>query len=177
MTDPVRVGVVGLGYWGPNLARNFDRLPGAELRWICDTSGEARERWSGELRGARASADVDELLADPDLDALVVATDVPSHASLAMRALDAGKHCFVEKPLAQDAASAERLTQLADQGDRVLMVGHLLCYHPGVRALSDPPRLQSTLAPLQSGVAMGMGSGQHAVPDLAAEPRRGGDRR
>jgi predicted dehydrogenase len=135
VTDPVRVGVVGLGYWGPNLARNFDRLPGAELRWICDASAEARERWSGELRGARASADVEELLADRDLDAVVIATDVPSHASLAVRALEAGKHCFVEKPLAQSVAEAEQVVSAAAAAERTLMVGHLLEYHPGVEKL------------------------------------------
>ena len=137
MTDPVRVGVVGLGYWGPNLARNFDRLPGAELRWICDAFAEARERWSGELPGARAAADVEELLADRELDAVVIATDVPSHASLAVRALEAGKHCFVEKPLAQSVAEAEQVVSAAAAAGRTLMVGHLLEYHPGVRKLKE----------------------------------------
>jgi predicted dehydrogenase len=137
VTDPVRVGVVGLGYWGPNLARNFHRLPGAELRWICDSSEQARERWSAELRGARASGDVDELLDDPDLDAVVVATDVPSHAALATRVLDAGKHCFVEKPLAQSVAEAEQVVAAASSAERVLMVGHLLEYHPGVEKLKE----------------------------------------
>jgi len=135
VTDPVRVGVVGLGYWGPNLARNFDRLPGAELRWICDASAEARERWSGELRGARASGNLDELLADTELDAVVIATDVPSHASLATRVLEAGKHCFVEKPLAQSVAEAEQVVSAAAAAGRTLMVGHLLEYHPGVEKL------------------------------------------
>jgi predicted dehydrogenase len=137
VTDPVRVGVVGLGYWGPNLARNFDRLPGAELRWICDASDEARERWRAEFRGARAAADFDELLSDPDLDAVVVATDVPTHASLALRALDAGKHCFVEKPLAQSVAEAEQVVAAAASAGRTLMVGHLLEYHPGVERLKE----------------------------------------
>jgi predicted dehydrogenase len=137
VTDPVRVGVVGLGYWGPNLARNFDRLPGAELRWICDAFPEARERWAGELRGARVAADLDELLADPELDAVAVATDVPSHAALAVRVLEAGKHCFVEKPLAQSVAEAEQVVAAAASAGRTLMVGHLLEYHPGVEKLKQ----------------------------------------
>ena len=137
MTDPVRVGVVGLGYWGPNLARNFDRLPGAELRWICDASPEARERWAGELRGARVASDLDELLADPELDAVAVATDVPTHAALAVRVLEAGKHCFVEKPLAQSVAEAEQVVAAAASAGRTLMVGHLLEYHPGVEKLKE----------------------------------------
>src|SRR5690349_14068148 len=125
-----RVGVVGLGYWGPNLARNFDRLPGAELRWICDASAEARDRWGAELPSARVASDVEELLADPELDAVVVATDVPSHAAIALRALDAGKHCFVEKPLAYSVAEAEQVVAAASASGRTLMVGHLLEYHP-----------------------------------------------
>ncbi len=132
---PVRVGVVGLGYWGPNLARNFDRLPDAELRWICDGCDEARARWAAAFPAARATAELDELLADDELDAVVVATDVPSHAGIAVRALAAGKHCFVEKPLAVSVADAERVVEAAREADRVLMVGHLLEYHPGVERL------------------------------------------
>jgi predicted dehydrogenase len=137
VTDPVRVGVVGLGYWGPNLARNFDRLPGAELSWICDASEESLERWGAEFRAARASAEIDELLADPELDAVVVATDVPSHAAIAQRVLEAGKHCFVEKPLAQSVAEAEQVVAAAASAGRTLMVGHLLEYHPGVEKLKE----------------------------------------
>jgi predicted dehydrogenase len=137
VTDPVRVGVVGLGYWGPNLARNFDRLPGAELRWICDAAEESLERWGAEFTAARASADLEELLADPDLDAVVVATDVPSHAAIAQRVLEAGKHCFVEKPLAQSVAEAEQVVAAAASSGRTLMVGHLLEYHPGVEKLKE----------------------------------------
>ncbi|HKN92780.1 MAG TPA: Gfo/Idh/MocA family oxidoreductase [Thermoleophilaceae bacterium] len=133
----IRVGVVGLGYWGPNLARNFDRLPGAELRWICDQSQEARERWAPSFPDARVSGDLDELLEDADLDAVVVATHVPTHSPLAVRVLGAGKHCFVEKPLAQSVAEAEQVVAAAREAGRVLMVGHLLEYHPGVEKLKE----------------------------------------
>jgi predicted dehydrogenase len=133
----IRIGVVGLGYWGPNLARNFDRLPGAELRWICDESQEARERWAPAFPDARASGDLEELLEDPELDAVVVATHVPSHAALAVRVLGTGKHCFVEKPLAQSVAEAEQVVAAARESGRVLMVGHLLEYHPGVEKLKE----------------------------------------
>ncbi|HEY7632384.1 MAG TPA: Gfo/Idh/MocA family oxidoreductase [Thermoleophilaceae bacterium] len=132
-----RIGVVGLGYWGPNLARNFDRLPGAELRWICDQSQEARERFAPTFPDARVSGDIDELLADPELDAVVIATHVPSHAPLALRVLGAGKHCFVEKPLAYSVAEAEQVVAAAREAGRVLMVGHLLEYHPGVEKLKE----------------------------------------
>jgi predicted dehydrogenase len=132
-----RIGVVGLGYWGPNLARNFDRLPGAELSWICDQSEAAIERWGPSFPGARTSTELDELLADPELDAVVVATHVPSHGVLATQVLAAGKHCFVEKPLAQSVAEAEQVVAAARDAGRVLMVGHLLEYHPGVEKLKE----------------------------------------
>jgi predicted dehydrogenase len=133
----IRVGVVGLGYWGPNLARNFDDLPGVELAWCCDAREERRERFAAVHRSTRFTADLDELLGDEALDAIVLATPVPSHAELAQRVLAAGKHCFVEKPLAQSAADAQLAIDAAKQAGRVLMVGHLLEYHPGVRLLKE----------------------------------------
>jgi predicted dehydrogenase len=133
--SPLRIGVVGLGYWGPNLARNFAALPGCELAWCCDPSAEALERIAGRFPQARLSDDLNELLDDPALDAVALATPVPSHAETAMRVLEAGKHCFVEKPLAQSVADAERVVAAADTAARVLMVGHLLEYHPGVQRL------------------------------------------
>jgi predicted dehydrogenase len=134
---PVSVGVVGLGYWGPNLARNFGALPGAELRWGCDDDPDVRARLAPRHPGTRFTADLDDLLNDPTLDAVVLATPVPTHATLAVRVLEAGKHCFVEKPLAQSAADAERACAAARASGRVLMVGHLLQYHPGVNKLKE----------------------------------------
>jgi predicted dehydrogenase len=133
----VRVGVVGLGYWGPNIARNFDRLPGAELRWVCDTDASALERAAGQLPGVRTTSDLGELLADAELDAIAVTTPVPTHAELALRVIDAGKHCFVEKPLAQSVEAAEDVAAAAERAGVVLMVGHLLEYHPGVERLKQ----------------------------------------
>jgi predicted dehydrogenase len=133
--SPIRVGVVGLGYWGPNLARNLDRLAGAELRWICDGSNAARERVASQFPRVAVSADLGELLADPELDAVVCATPVATHAEVALAVLAAGKHCFVEKPLAPSVAAAEEVAAAARASSRVLMVGHLLEYHPGVEEL------------------------------------------
>ena len=135
--DRVRIGVAGLGYWGPNLARNFAAIPGCELAWCCDGDGGARERAAARFPGVRVTAELDELLADPALDAVALATPVPSHAELATRVLEAGKHCFVEKPLAQSVADAERVLAAAQASGRVLMVGHLLEYHPGVQKLKE----------------------------------------
>jgi predicted dehydrogenase len=132
---PIRVGVAGLGYWGPNLARNLAAIPGCELRWLCDGSEEARTRAAGMFPAARVTAEVEELLADPELDAVALATPVPTHAELAVRVVEAGKHCFVEKPLATTAVDAERAVEAAERAGRVLMVGHLLEYHPAVDRL------------------------------------------
>jgi predicted dehydrogenase len=137
LTDKVRVGVVGLGYWGPNLVRNFDRLPDAELAYCCDLD-------EGHLAKARtlyphavATNDLDAMLADPTLDAVVIATSVPTHYALGKKALEAGKHTFIEKPIALKATHAEDLLATADARGVKLMVGHLLEYHPAVRKLKE----------------------------------------
>ena len=132
-----RVAIVGLGYWGSNIARNLEALPGCELAWCCDTDGERRERMRAAFPAARFSADLSEVLADESVTAVAVATPVSTHAALAELTLASGRHCFVEKPLACDVASAERLVALAAERQRVLMVGHLLAYHPALVALKD----------------------------------------
>lgn len=135
--DTLRLGVVGLGYWGPNLARNFDALAECELAWCCDADPGARERLVGQYPATRFTGEIQDLLRDPELDAVVLATPVPTHASLAVQVLEAGKHCMVEKPLAQSVADAERAVVAAERVGCVLMVGHLLEYHPGVRKLKE----------------------------------------
>jgi predicted dehydrogenase len=133
----LRVGVVGLGYWGPNLARNLAAIPGCELTWLCDASEQARGRVAPSFPGARVSGELFDLLDDPSLDAVVLATPVPSHAELALAVAEAGKHCFVEKPLATNAADAERAVAAFERAGRTLMVGHLLEYHPAVARLKE----------------------------------------
>jgi UDP-N-acetyl-D-mannosaminuronate dehydrogenase len=115
----VSVGVVGLGYWGPNLARTFDRLGETELRWICDASEDAIARAKTQFPSTRTTTSLDDLLNDDELDAIVVATPVPLHAELGVRVLEAGKHCFVEKPLAQSVAVAERVVEAAERADKI----------------------------------------------------------
>ncbi len=136
-SSPVRIGVAGLGYWGPNLARNFEAIPGAELVWGCDASEERLQRLRERLPEVRLTRDLDDLLSDPELDAVALATPVPTHAALSTAVLEAGKHCFVEKPLAQSVSDAERALRAAEDSRRVLMVGHLLEYHPGVQKLKE----------------------------------------
>ncbi len=134
---PVKVGVVGMNYWGPNLARNFARLPGTRLSWICDLDESTLDRHRSAYPQTAFTTDLDDLLGDDELDAVVIATPVPTHAPLAKRVLQAGKDAFVEKPLALTAADADELVQVAQAGDRVLMVDHLLVYHPAVQKLKQ----------------------------------------
>ncbi len=133
----VRVGLVGLGYWGSNIARNLETLPGCELAWCCDTDPASRERAGEAFPRARIAGDLTDVLEDDGVDAIAVATPVPTHAPLAELVLGSGRHCFAEKPLACDVASAERLVALAAERRRVLMVGHLLAYHPALAALRE----------------------------------------
>ena len=130
---PVRVGQAGLGYWGPNLARNLAEL--AELRWLCDVSEDVLSEASARHPQAQTTTSFDELLADPELDAVVIATPVVTHYELSKQALLAGKHVFVEKPQAQSSAEAEELVALAEQNGLVLMPGYLLLYHPALAML------------------------------------------
>ena len=135
MNQRLRVGQAGLGYWGRNLARNFDDL--ADLRRLCDASEERRAEFAERYPEAKVTGDFDDLLADGEVDAVVIATPVPTHYPLARAALEAGKHVFVEKPPAMRAAEMEELIGLAEARGLVLMPGHLLLYHPAVQKLKE----------------------------------------
>jgi predicted dehydrogenase len=131
----IRVGLAGFGYWGPNLARNFDDL--AELTWLCDVSPNLLDRYAARYPQARTTDRFDDLLEDDALEAVVIATPVATHHELARRALSAGKHVFVEKPPALSGADADELVALAEERDLVLLPGHLLLYHPAVAKLHE----------------------------------------
>src|SRR5690606_39407834 len=128
---------VGLGAWGKNLLRNLVALPGAEVVWACDVKeaalGEVGQRYPGLATTAR----FEDVIEDERVEAVVIATETPQHFPLAEAALRAGKHVFVEKPLAQTADQAERLVALAAERGLRLMVGHLLRYHPAFRYVED----------------------------------------
>ena len=128
------IGVVGLNYWGPNLARNFADF--GALSWLCDLDEQRLAAASARHPGAIATSSYDELLAS-DVAAVAIATAVPTHYALAKQALEAGKHVFVEKPPAMRAVEIDELVALAGDRDLVLMPGHLLLYHPGVRRLKE----------------------------------------
>jgi len=133
----VGIGVIGFGYWGPNLARNFNDVPGSRLAAVCDRDparlAEARRRYPA----ARMYATVDELLADGAVDAVAIATPVSTHHALAMAALRAGRHVLVEKPLAASSAQAAELVDEARRRDRVLLVDHTFLYTGAVRKIAE----------------------------------------
>jgi predicted dehydrogenase len=136
-SKPVSVAVIGLGYWGPNLVRNLYEIPDADVAWVCDVRPEAVEaivRRYPAIAGTTAVADV---LADPSIEAVAIATPVATHYKLAAAALEAGKHVFVEKPLAPSSDDALELIRLSERHGLVLMPGHTFLYSPPVNMVRD----------------------------------------
>jgi predicted dehydrogenase len=131
----VSVGVVGAGYWGPNLLRNLVETPGCDVRYVCDRRPETLAKIARRFSQVRSTTRYEDLLEDRSLDAVALATPAATHAALATMALEAGKHVLVEKPLSADAKSGEALIDLARRQRRVLMVGHTFEYNVAVRRL------------------------------------------
>ncbi len=132
-TKNLNVAVIGLGHWGPNLARNFNVLPGVHLHTLCDMDADRLQRIGANYPSARKTDDYESILSDPEIDAVVLATPVHTHFKLASAALQAGKHTFVEKPLAKSSEEARQLVALADKQNLILMVGHVFLYNAAVR--------------------------------------------
>src|SRR5688572_5754971 len=128
---------IGFGYWGPNLARNLGTLAGPRWSHLVDLSPERREKAASLYPHVNVTDDLDAVLADDRVSAVVVATPAASHAPLARRALEAGKHVFVEKPLALSTEDAVELAATADAKGLVLMVGHTFEFNPAVRAMKE----------------------------------------
>jgi predicted dehydrogenase len=131
------VAVIGAGHWGKNLVRNFAQLPDADLRYVCDLDPDIRGRMAALYPAARVTGSFAEVLADDAVEAVVIATAAPTHYPLARRALAAGRHTFVEKPLTLGVADAAKLERLAAEVDRKLMVGHLMEYHGAVNYMKE----------------------------------------
>ena len=134
---PVNIAVVGLGYWGPNLARTFAALKNTHLHTLCDMDSERLERFGRQYPAAKTQADFSAVLADPDVEAVALATPVASHYALAKAALQSGKHLLVEKPLTRTGAEAKELVAVADAGNLTLMVGHVFLYNAVVRRIKE----------------------------------------
>jgi predicted dehydrogenase len=132
---PVGVAVVGLGYWGPNLLRVLADNVDVEVLWICDLDPERLAKHRRRHPSAQVTTRLDRVLNDPEVNAVIIATPVHTHYKLASEVLRAGKHAFVEKPLASSGALADELAQLAEDRRRVLMCGHTFLYSPPVRAI------------------------------------------
>ena len=130
--DPLRVAVIGAGYWGPNLVRNLNEAPGAEPVAVADLSPERLDSVRKRFPAVRVTTDHTTLFDDPKVDAVCIATPVNTHRALAEQALAAGKHVFVEKPLAPTAADAEAIVRAAERAGKTLMVGHTFVYNPAV---------------------------------------------
>jgi predicted dehydrogenase len=133
--EPVGVAVIGLGYWGPNLLRVLSDNPGVSIRYMCDLDRDRLELCRRRYPAARSTTSVERVLADPSVDAVIIATPVHTHYQLAARALEAGKHTFVEKPLASSTEEADDLVALAASHELTLMCGHTFIYSPPVRAI------------------------------------------
>ena len=129
--------LVGFGYWGPNLARNIQNHSDAELLYVCDSDPAELERVHGLHPGVKTTRHYHELLSDPAVDAVLIATPPPSHAGLGLAALAADKHLFVEKPLATNLSDALELAGAAYQRSRTLMVGHTFLYSPAIRKIKQ----------------------------------------
>lgn len=137
MSDIRTVAVIGAGYWGPNLVRNFRNSPDWDLVAVCDLDAERAQRVIGARSTIDVETSVERLLQRDDLDAVAIATPARTHAPLTIAALEAGKHVLVEKPLADTVEDAQRMIDAAEKAGRVLMIDHTFCYTPAVSAIRD----------------------------------------
>jgi predicted dehydrogenase len=133
----IRIGVIGYGYWGPNLVRNFMAAPGSAVMRVCDLRKERLSSLGKLYPGLKTCTDSSELINDPEIDAVVIATPVSSHFDLAMAALKAGKHVLVEKPLAAKSDQARKLVDEATARNLVLLVDHTFVYTDAVRKIRE----------------------------------------
>lgn len=133
----LRIGVIGYGYWGPNMVRNFAEVPGSQVTMVCDLRPERLTLAQSRYPALRVTTDAGELIGDPQVDAVVISTPVSSHFDLALRALQAGKHVLVEKPMTATSEQARRLIEEAERRRLCLMVDHTFVYTGAVRKIRD----------------------------------------
>ncbi|MGH2770574.1 MAG: Gfo/Idh/MocA family protein, partial [Actinomycetota bacterium] len=133
----IRIAVIGAGHWGPNLIRNFHNHSTSEVLWVIDTDPVRLEQVRARFREVGTDPEAEVALSDSRVDAVVIATPTSTHFELAKRALAAGKHVLVEKPITTDSSEGEELVALAERLELVLMVGHVFIYNPGVRRVKQ----------------------------------------
>jgi predicted dehydrogenase len=134
---PIGLAVIGAGYWGPNLVRTAMATPAFRLDWLCDLRIERAKDVLSQYTSARATSSYDEILADPEVSAVAIATPAATHFDLVRSALESGKHVIVEKPLTPSVAEGEKLAALAHGSGLVLMCDHTYCYTPAVRRIRE----------------------------------------
>jgi len=137
MSAPLSVGVIGCGYWGPNLVRNFRAVPNCQVKAMCDVNAGRLDHLRALYPDIEGMSDYEQFLNGIGLDAVVIATPVKQHYSLAKASLLAGKHTFVEKPMASSSAECEELIDIAKRNGLVLMIGHTFLYSAPVRKIFD----------------------------------------
>ena len=137
MTPKTTVAVVGCGYWGPNLIRNFRSLPDCRLKVMCDLNRQRLKHLHQLYPEVELSSDYDAVLADPEINAVAIATAVRFHFPMAKASLLAGKHTFIEKPMAASVAECEELIEIAQKQGLILMIGHTFLYSPAVRKIKE----------------------------------------
>ena len=137
MKKTLSFGIVGLGYWGPNLVRNLRALPDCRVKTVCDLSEDRLRHMRALYPEVSGETDYPRMLADPEIDAVAIATAVRLHFPMAKAALQAGKHTFIEKPMAASTAECEELIQIAKQKGLILMVGHTFLYSAPVRRIKQ----------------------------------------
>ena len=134
---PVGMAVVGVGYWGPRIVRNVLALGATDLRWVCDRDPDRPHEVLGAQTAVRITPDLDDVLCDDSVEAVAIATPPHTHAELALRCIDAGRHVLIEKPLADSYRAGERIVEAAERRGVVLHCDHTFCYTPAVLAIRD----------------------------------------
>lgn len=165
MPEPLGIAVVGAGYWGPNLVRNFSSSPEWDLQWVCDLDIDRARQVAGSH--VNATSDIDRVLADPRVHAIAIATPASTHCAIALQAIEAGKHILIEKPLASSYAEGEAIVTAAKRKAVVLMCDHTFCYTPAVEYLRSIV-VDGTLGDIQyfDSVRINLGLVQHDIDVL-----------
>lgn len=131
----INVGIIGCGYWGPNLIRNFAKHPNCHIKWLCDINASKLNNLKNNYTGSSSTMDYSDIIKDSKTDAVVIATPLHTHYDIAKKALLSGKHVFVEKPFVDSPGKAEELVRIAQKNKRILMIGFTYVYNPAIQRL------------------------------------------